>query len=258
LTGRRCGASGRDGRAERELDCSLSTQRSSLTTVETNYHFALNDLIGASGSFYDLHSQPPCRRLGWNPVDDFADRFGNRVRVCLLATPDLWRRLGGHKLPFARISFNGGEARFTVFSGGYPQPIDPIHAHGFIGPQYSENQGFLVAGTAADNWSLAGGAEGGFRDQRTSVLAGYSGASATAAVFWERCVCRTYTATSDANWFQGGRCRHRQSRQQSGASVALSTCASSVTLTSVGVSLERNVGKSVGFRLGYSHDLETG
>ena len=33
----------------------LSTQRSSMTTVETNYHFALNDLIGASGSFYDLH-----------------------------------------------------------------------------------------------------------------------------------------------------------------------------------------------------------
>ena len=33
----------------------LATQRSSLTTVETNYHFALNDLVGASGSFYDLH-----------------------------------------------------------------------------------------------------------------------------------------------------------------------------------------------------------
>jgi len=78
----------------------LSTQRSSLTTVETNYHFALNDLIGASGSFYDLHFTNLLRRLGWNPVDDFADRFGNRVRVCLLATPDLWRRLGGHKLPF--------------------------------------------------------------------------------------------------------------------------------------------------------------
>src|SRR5208282_4894543 len=31
----------------------LSTQRSTLTTVETNYHFALNDLVGASGSFYD-------------------------------------------------------------------------------------------------------------------------------------------------------------------------------------------------------------
>src|SRR5580698_2837104 len=33
----------------------LASQRSSLTTVETNYHFALKDLIGASGSFNDTH-----------------------------------------------------------------------------------------------------------------------------------------------------------------------------------------------------------
>src|SRR5882672_5347964 len=33
----------------------LSQQRASLTVVEANYHFALNDLVGASGSFYDLH-----------------------------------------------------------------------------------------------------------------------------------------------------------------------------------------------------------
>jgi len=33
----------------------LATQRSSVTTVEANYHFALNDLAGASGSFSDLH-----------------------------------------------------------------------------------------------------------------------------------------------------------------------------------------------------------
>ena len=33
----------------------LATQRTSLTTAAANYHFALNDLVGASGSFYDLH-----------------------------------------------------------------------------------------------------------------------------------------------------------------------------------------------------------
>src|SRR5208283_5296955 len=36
----------------------------------------------------------------------------------------------------------------------------------------------------------------------------------------------------------------------------LSTSASSIDLTSAGVSLERNVGKSVGFRLGYTHDFQ--
>ncbi|MGD0248341.1 MAG: hypothetical protein ABSB75_04735, partial [Candidatus Limnocylindrales bacterium] len=33
----------------------LATQKSDVTTVETNYHSALNDLIGASGSFFDSH-----------------------------------------------------------------------------------------------------------------------------------------------------------------------------------------------------------
>jgi hypothetical protein len=34
------------------------------------------------------------------------------------------------------------------------------------------------------------------------------------------------------------------------------TSASSVNLTSAGISVERNVGKSVGLRMGYSHDFQ--
>jgi hypothetical protein len=36
----------------------------------------------------------------------------------------------------------------------------------------------------------------------------------------------------------------------------LAVSASSVNTTSVGVSLERNVGKSIGLRMGYSHDFQ--
>src|SRR5208282_2974734 len=49
------GVVGGAGGPNASLIAPLATQRSSMTTVETNYHFALNDLIGASGSFYDSH-----------------------------------------------------------------------------------------------------------------------------------------------------------------------------------------------------------
>jgi len=35
-----------------------------------------------------------------------------------------------------------------------------------------------------------------------------------------------------------------------------SSSASSINLTSAGISLERNVGKSIGLRLGYNHDFQ--
>jgi hypothetical protein len=239
----------------------LSTQRSSLTTVETNYHFALNDLIGASGSFYDLHfTNLPA-----------ADSGGTQLTTSLTGSETasgsafwLHRIFGGDwagtSYRFARISFNGGESQIHSFFG-----VDTLNLStrftltGFIGPQYSENQGFLVAGTAADNWSLAGGAEGGFRDQRTSVLAGYSrsisdGGGVLGAVRLQN-VYGNFRRELVPGWAAAVTASH-------GSNQALlllcPTCASSVTLTSVGVSLERNVGKSVGFRLGYSHDLETG
>jgi hypothetical protein len=38
--------------------------------------------------------------------------------------------------------------------------------------------------------------------------------------------------------------------------VPFATSASSINLTSAGISLERNVGKSVGLRMGYTHDFQ--
>ena len=47
----------------------------------------------------------------------------------------------------------------------------------FLGPQYSESQGLVPVApqpTQSSKWSVAGGAEGGWKNQRTSVSAGYS------------------------------------------------------------------------------------
>jgi hypothetical protein len=59
-TGNGAGTAGGTGGPNGSLLVPLATQRASLTTVEANYHFALKDLVGGSGAFYDLHfANPP-------------------------------------------------------------------------------------------------------------------------------------------------------------------------------------------------------
>ena len=82
----------------------LATQRSNTTTVETNYHFALNDLIGASGSYYDLHFS---NVAAGTELTDSQTAIGLR----LLVAPALWRRLGRRKLPFRSPDFQSWRRR---------------------------------------------------------------------------------------------------------------------------------------------------
>jgi len=174
--GRRCGASGRTGGPERELDCSLEHAKIQPDDGRDELSLCLerpdwSQWIVLRFAFH----QPPCRRLGWNPVDDFADGSETRPGLPSGYTGSLAETGRAQATVLRGSALTAEKARFTVFSGWIPSTYRPDSTlTGFIGPQYSENQGFLVAGTAADNWSLAGGAEGGFRDQRTSVLAGYS------------------------------------------------------------------------------------
>ena len=79
----------------------LATQRSSLTTVETNYHVALNDLIGASGSFYDLNfSNVPAG----TQLTDSQTASGSAFWLHRIFRGD-W---GGASYRFDRITFNRG------------------------------------------------------------------------------------------------------------------------------------------------------
>ena len=130
---------------------------------------------------------------------------------------------------------------------------------GFVGPQYSENQGLLRGRTvhASSDWSLAGGAEGGWRDERTSVSAGYSrnisdGGGILGAVRLQN-IYGNLRREFVPGWTVA---RYRQSRQQSGDPVALAN-QREFHYSNFGWRLagaER--GKSVGFRMGYAHDLE--
>jgi hypothetical protein len=231
-----------------------STQRSSLTTVETNYHFALNDVIGASGSFYDLHfsNVPEGTELA-NPQT----ASGSAFWLHRIFRGD-W---AGVSYRFDRLTYSpgGGETQVhSIFAVNTLNLSKRFTLTGFVGPQYSENQ-VLGTGTqlTANDWSVAGGVDGGWQDHHTSVSAGYSRSISDGGGFlgavrlqnaygtFRRELVRRWTAALTAS----------HSTNQA-ITVASAASASSINLTSAGVTLEHNGANSVGFRMGYSHDFQ--
>ena len=233
----------------------LSTQRSSLTTVESNYHFALNDLVGGSGTFYDSHFtniQPGTLLTGSQTAT------GSAFWLHRLFGED-W---GGLSYHFDRITLDPtGETRAHSFL-----VMDSISLskrftfNGFVGPQYLENNGLLPGGSLvvqSNQWSLAGGFEGAWRNENTSISAGYSrtvsdGGGLLGPVrvqFVQGSFRRQLTKA----WAVSLSASHGTNQELIAPSAATAT---SANLTSAGFSLERNVGKSLGFRMGYTHDFQ--
>jgi hypothetical protein len=232
----------------------LATQRSSLTTVETNYHFALNDLIGASGSFYDLNfSNVPAG----TQLTDSETASGSAFWLHRLFRGD-W---GGASYRFDRITFTGGET--LVHSFFAVNTLDLSHRFtltAFLGPQYSDNRS-VVAGTPQatqfNDWSVAGGVEGGWQNRLTSMSAGYSrsisdGGGVLGAVRLQN-VYGNFRRQLVPGWAAALTASHGTNQSIIAPSAG---SASSINLTSAGLTVERNVGKRVGFVLGYSHDFQ--
>jgi hypothetical protein len=255
------GVVGGSGGPNVSLIAPLSTQRSSMTTVETNYHFALNDLIGGSGSFYDLNftNVPVGTQL-----TDSETASGSAFWLHRIFRGD-W---AGTSYRFDRITFNGGESRVHSFYA--VDTLDLSHRFtltGFVGPQYSENQGSLAAATAPTSWSVAGGAEGGWQSLRTSLSAGYSRSISDGAGVLGTVRLQNIHANFRRELVPGWAAALNASHGTNQSLILPAPCnpkvkeegvctASSINLTSAGISLERNVGKSIGLRLGYNHDFQ--
>lgn len=231
----------------------IATQRATLTTVETNYHFALNDLVGASGSFYDL---------SFSNVPN-ANELTTSLTGSQTATGSgfwLHRLLGGDwagvSYRFDRITFSGGESRVQSFYAVNTLNLSQrFTLTGFIGPQYSENQGLAPGGLplTANAWSVAGGVEGGWQNERTSFTTGYSrsvtdGGGILGAVrlgnvhaYFRRQISTGWGFVLNASY---------------GTNQALTAPPSSIDVTSAGFTVERNVARTLGLRMGYDHDFQ--
>ncbi|MGA7138832.1 MAG: hypothetical protein WBZ14_14240 [Terriglobales bacterium] len=234
----------------------LSTQRSSVTTVEGNYHFALNDLVGASGSFYDLNfSNVPAG----TQLTDSQTASGTAFWLHRIFGED-WSGLSYH---FDRITYNPGSSETQVHSFRVVNTLSlwkRLTLTGFIGPQYSENQGLVTGATQpsqSSGWSVSGGAEGGWQGARTSMSAGYTrsisdGGGVLGAVHLQT-VHGAFRRVLVPGWTVAITASHGTNQS---ITVPFTTSASSINSTSAGISLGRNVGKSVGLGLGYTHNFQ--
>jgi hypothetical protein len=233
----------------------LATQKSDMTTVETNYHFALNDLIGASGSFFDTHFS---NAAAGAQLANTQTATGSAFWLHQLFHGD-W---GGLSYRFQRITFSPvGETLVHSFMA-----VDTVSLSkqftltGFVGPQYSNNQGLIPGAlqpTQSIEWSVAGGAEFGWRNQHTSASAGYSriisdGGGLLGAVRLQT-VHGNFRRQLTARWAAALTASYGTNDS---LTVPFVNSASSINVTSAGISVERNVAKSLGFRMGYEHDFQ--
>jgi hypothetical protein len=235
----------------------LSTQRSDTSTVEMNYHVRLNDLIGASGSYYESHfSNQPAES---QPLSDNQTLSASAFWLHRLFHGD-WAGIAYH---FDRITFSPGGGDTVVHSFYAVNTLDlssRFFLTGFVGPQYSDSQG-LAPLTAqplqSTGWSAAGGVDGGWKNLRTGITAGYSrtigGGGGVLGTVTVQNVHGNFRR--ELGWGWATTLTGTYATNQS-IIVPSAGSATSVNLTSAGITLDRSVRKSFGLRLGYTHAFQ--
>ena len=247
------------GGANGTLITPLANQRSSATVVETNYHCALKDVVGASGSFYALHYSDVS--TGTGTLENTQTASGTAFWL-----HELFRRdWGGFSYAFQRITFDpSGETRVHTFAAMNTLSLSKTFTvSAFIGPQYSDNQGVAATGANAgrlssfNDWSFAGGVEGNWQDERTSVATGYSRRVSNGNGLLGAVGSQNVHAALRREFLPGWAATFGATYGSNDAITLLAaTNATSIKTTSVGASLERNIGRSLGFRIDYLHDFQ--
>jgi hypothetical protein len=244
--------------ANTNLITPLANQRSSSTVVEGDYHFALKDMVGASGSFYDLHYSDV---TGDRTLADTRTVVGSAFWLHQIFRRD-W---AGISYRFQRLTFDpSGETRVHSFTVTNTLSLSKtITVSAFIGPEHSDNHGVAASGPDVGqvsnfgDWSMAGGVEGGWQKERTSATVGYSrqvsdGSGILGAVRLQN-VHAALRRELIPGWAATLGVAYGSNEPLTLASF---TNATSIKTTSAGASLERNVGRSLGFQIGYFHDFQ--
>lgn len=237
----------------------LANITSSQTVVEGNYHFALKDVVGASGSFNVLHYSDVSTGAG--TLDNTQTASG-----CAFWLHELFRHdWGGISYAFQRISFDpSGETRIHSFMAMNTLSLSKtVTVNAFIGPQYSENQGVAATGpnagqfAALKDWSSAGGVEGNWQKERTSATAGYSKQVRDGGGLLGAVRAQNVHAAIRREFLPGWAATFGAVYGSNEAITLISANnATSIKTTSVGASLERSTGRRLGFQIGYSHDFQ--
>ena len=237
----------------------LANQRSSQTVVETSYHYARKAIVGASGSFYDLHFSDVSTGVG--TLADSRTAGGSAFWLRELFQGD-W---AGFSYLFRRISYDpNGETRVHTFALADTLRISKSYfVSGYIGPEYSDNQGVAATGPGAGqvthftDLGVSGGFEAGWQSARTSVTAAYSqqisdGAGILGAVRL-RNVSAAIRREVVPKWTANLSLTYGNNQA---LTLASATTATSINTTILGASLGRNLGNGLGLQVGYFHDFQ--
>lgn len=239
----------------------VSQQRSTSTVAEVNYHFALNDVVGASGSYYNLH---------FNDIPQgFILSDSRTASGSAFWLHGFGRNWLGVDYRFQRVTFDpvegnsvGGETRVhSILAVDTIKLPNRFSVDGFIGPEHSENRGLVVGGSGApqqfSDWSLSAGVDVGWQKDHTSVAVGYSrqisDGGGVLGVVRLQGVHGSVRQQLFPGWAVGFGASYGRND-----SVTLPTAGSpsSVNSASVGASVERNLGRSLSLRAGYNHDFQ--
>ena len=244
------------GGANGTLITPLANSRSSQTVVETNYHFALRDLIGASGSFSNLHYSDVTTGVG--SLGDTSTAAGSAFLLHKLFGGD-WV---GVSYGFQRIVFDpSGETRLHSFTVMDTLDLSKRFTFSaFVGPEYSNNSGVAATGSNAgevsnfSSWGVAFGVEGGWRQERTSLTAGYSKRTSDGGGVLGAVRLQNVHAAFRRELFPGWAATFGGSYGGNQAvTLSSATSATTINAASVGVSLERSIARSLGFQVSYFH-----
>lgn len=250
--------------ANASLITPLANMRSSQTIVATNYHFARNDLVGATGSYYTLHYSDITTGAG--SLADTQTASGSAFWLHKIVHSD-WAGIGYR---FERMTYGPtGETRVHGISVINTLSISRAFTlSAFIGPEYSDNYGVAATGpnarqfTRFTGWSTAGGVDLGWRKQRTSLTGGYSrrisnGSGVVGAVRLED-VHGSVRREFLPGWSAAAMATYGNNESLTLTSTLTSaTTATSIKTTSIGASLDRNIGRSFGLQFAYFHDLQS-
>ena len=237
----------------------LASKRASATVVETNYQFALRDVVGASGSFYDLHYR--AAPVGTQTLVDTRTASGSAFWLHRLFRQD-W---AGLSYGFERLTFDpDGETRVHSFLVVNTLSVtSKFTISAFIGPEYSDNRGVAAVDPGAgvtqfSDWSLAGGLEGGWQSKRTSLAAGYSkrvnDGGGVLGVVRLQSIHANFRRELFPGWAASFGVGYGQNRS---LTLPVGGSPTSIDTTSFSASLERNIGRSLGLRMGYWRDFQS-
>lgn len=236
----------------------LSQQRASTTVVEANYHFALRDIVGGSGSFSDLHFST----LPSNVPTGFALTDTRTVSGSAFWLHGFGRDWLGVDYRFDRVTFDpNGETRVhSILAVNTINLPNRFTFTGFIGPEHSENRGLQPGSGEASNfseWSFSGGVEAGWQQDHTSVTAGYSrrinNGGGLLGVVRLQGVHGEIRQQLRPGWAASVGASYGNNKS---LTIPTAESASKINSASIGMALERNLGKSLGLRVGYAHDFQ--